>query len=254
MKSTTIVQLAQLFFIPFLIVLIPIIIGHRYGIFRSKKAQDLQASSVGAVVGTAFGLLAFMLAFTFQIAANRFSDRKELLLREVTDIRTTYLRAELIPEPFRSDTKELLTEYVGLRVDLSRDMSKLEFTLKRSQQILDEFWKNVQSLAEMDRSSEIYALFTTSVNDLVDDYNQRITFALEYRIPPVIIWILSIVSFLTMFTLGYQFGITGKGSFWINNILAVVFALVMFLILILDNPMISQINQKPMLTLQRQLQ
>jgi hypothetical protein len=57
-----------------------------------------------------------------------------------------------------------------------------------------------------------------------------------------------------MLSLGYQFGITGKGSFRINILLAVVFALIMFLILALDSPTISRINQKPMLTLQKQLQ
>jgi hypothetical protein len=195
-----------------------------------------------------------MLAFTFQIGANRFTDRKELLIEEVTNIRTTYLRAELIPEPYGSDTRKLLVEYVRLRVDLANDKSKLDFTMKRSQEILNEFWKHVKALADLDRSSEIYALFTTSVNDLVDDYNQRVTVSLEYRIPAIILWILAAVTFLTMLSLGYQFGITGKGSFRINILLAVVFALIMFLILALDSPTISRINQKPMLTLQKQLQ
>ena len=64
-------EVAGMFLIPFLIILGPILIGQRYGKWRIKSYPDLQNASVGSVVGAAFGLLAFMLAFTFQIAAGR---------------------------------------------------------------------------------------------------------------------------------------------------------------------------------------
>jgi hypothetical protein len=253
MDINTIVQLTGMFFIPFLIVFIPLFIGRQYGVLRSKKLAELQRAPVGSVVGAAFGLLAFILAFTFQIAANRYDARKGLLLEEVTNIRTTYLRAGLISEPFRSDTRKMLAEYVALRIELAKDNAKLEFTMSRSQQILDTLWNYSETLAERDRSSEMYALFTSSVNDLVDNYNQRITMTLQYRIPTVVFWTLSFVAFFCMFTLGYQFGISGKGGFRINLLLALIFAMVMFLILVLDNPNFSQLSQKPMITLQKQL-
>lgn len=242
--------------IPFLIVLIPIFIGQRYGIYISKKSTDIKDAPVGTVVGTAFGLLAFMLAFTFQIATNKYDARKGLLLDEVTNIRTTYLRAGLLQEPFRSDTKKLLVEYVDLRVELAKDTSTLRTALYRSQQILDTLWKCAEKLAEQDRSSEVYALFTTSVNDLVANYNQRVTMTLEYRIPSVVIWILVIVAFFSMLSLGLQFGISGKGYTSIKFLLAFIFAVVMLLILALDRPEtgLAKLNQKPMLTLQKQLQ
>ena len=248
-------EIAGMFLVPLLVVLIPILLGQRYGIWRVKKSPDLQNASVGSVVGAAFGLLAFMLAFTFQIAAGRYEARKQLLLDEVTNIRTTWLRAGVIPEPFRSETRKLLLEYVDLRIELASDPSKLSSAMTRSQQILGKFWEAVEILATQDRSSEMYALFTSSINDLVDNYNQRITMALEYRIPPAILGVLCIITFLSMLALGYQFGISGKGSFRINFLLAAVFAMVMFLILALDRPEtgLAKMNQKPMLTLQQQL-
>jgi hypothetical protein len=255
MNTNNILGITGMFFIPLLLVLIPILLGQRYGIWRSKKLENVQNASVGSAVGAAFGLLAFMLAFTFQIAASRYEARKELLLEEVTNIRTTWLRAGVVPEPFRSDTRKLLVEYVDLRIDLANDPSKLSSAMTRSQQILDRFWKSVEIMAEQDRSSEMYSLFTSSVNDLVDNYNQRVTMTLEYRIPPAILQVLFIIAFLSMLALGYQFGISGKGSFRINLLLAVIFAMVMFLILALDRPEtgLAKLNQKPMLTLQQQL-
>lgn len=248
-------QLAAMFLIPLLIVLIPIFIGQRYGIIISKKSADIKEAPVATVVGTAFGLLAFMLAFTFQIATNRYDARKALLLEEVTNIRTAYLRAGLLQEPFRSDAKLLLVEYVDLRVDLAMDTAMLQNALSRSQQILDTLWSYTERLAMQDRSSEVYALFTTSVNDLVDNYNQRISMTFEYRIPPIILWILFIIAFFSMLSLGFHFGISGKGNLSINLVLAFIFAVVMLLILALDRPEtgIARLNQKPMFTLQKQL-
>jgi hypothetical protein len=53
--------------------------------------------------------------------------------------------------------------------------------------------------------------------------------------------------------LGFQFGLSGKGSLMIFLLLALAFSTVMFLILVLDNPALSRLNQKPLLTLKDQL-
>jgi hypothetical protein len=255
MNNINLFEAVKLFFIPFFIVFIPILIGRHYGKFRSKSSSDLQQGPVGATIGTVFGLLGFMLALTFQIAANRYGARKELLLDEVANIRTTYLRAGLIEEPIRSEAKKILAEYTDIRIEAARDPSKLDYLMTRSEQILDILWDYSITLADKDRSSEIYALFTTSVNDLVTNYNQRITMTLEYRIPATIFVILYVITFLSMFSLGYFFGISGKGSFRINVLLAVIFAMVIFLIIALDRPEtgLAKMNQKPMQTLQKQL-
>jgi ABC-type multidrug transport system fused ATPase/permease subunit len=248
-------SVAGMFIIPFLVVLIPIIAGQYYGLYQSKNSATLKSDSISSAITAAFGLLAFMLALTFQIVANRYEARKGLLLDEVTNIRTTYLRAELIPEPMRSDTKNLLIEYTGLRVSLADKTKDLGFVMSHSEEILRLLWKNTEKLAEQDRSSEVYSLFTSSVNDLVDNYNQRITMTLEYRLPIEILWVLFIIAFLSMLAQGYQFGITGKGSLWVNLLLAVTFALVMFLILALDRPEkgLIRLEQGPIYTLQNQL-
>ena len=247
--------LAGIFITPFLAVLIPIYIGRQYGKYRSRKLDELQHTPVGTVVGAAFGLLAFMLAFTFQIVSDRFEARKALLLEEITDIRTAFLRSGLLKEPMRTESRKLLVEYADLRADLSKDITRLDSVISRSHQIVGTLWNYSETLAEEDRSSEVYAMYTTSVNDLVDVLNQRLTMTFEYRIPALILWILFIITFFSMLTLGYQFGISGKGSFVINFFLAIIFAAVMFLIVALDRPEtgIIRLNQKPIFSLQVQL-
>jgi hypothetical protein len=228
----------------------------RLGRIHIRRTPDLKDAPVGTVVAAALGTLAFLLAFIFQIAAGRFADRKELLLDEVTGIRKSYLQAGLIAEPIRSETRKLLAEYVDIRLELARDTSKLRYALSRSQQILDTLWRYSEKLASADRSSEVYSLYTVSVNDLVDIFNKRVTMTLEYRIPSIIVCILFVVVFFSMLTLGYQFGISGTGNLLINCAFALIFAVIMFLIISLDRPEtgLAKIDQKPMITLQKQLQ
>ena len=61
-----------------------------------------------ATVGSTLGLLAFVLAFTFGMAASRFDVRGELRISEAIAIRTADLRAQHLPEPQRSEIRALL--------------------------------------------------------------------------------------------------------------------------------------------------
>lgn len=246
-----------MYLLPFLCVLIPILIGQQYGLYLRTKSVRVSDSSVGSVVGASLGLLAFMLAFTFQIVDNRYNERKNLLLNEVTTIRTTHLRAGLIPEPYKSNTRKLLVEYTDLRVAVINDMTpkKIEHLKAQSQTILATLWNYAEILNSQDRSSEAYSLFTSSVNELAEIYNHRVTFTFEYRIPVTILVVLVIIAFFSMFILGYQFGVSGKKNNVIAVIISIIFASIMWLILALDRPEkgFIRLNQKPIITLHEQL-
>ena len=255
MTKDTFFPIAAMLIISLLAVLIPIFIGQRYGVYRSKKIPPPDSGPVSTIVSAALGLLAFLLAFTFQIAVNRYTDRKEMLIDEVTTIRTAYLRSGLVPQPFKSETRKLLIEYTDLRVELAKEISKLDKTMVRSEQILDTLWNYSERIADQDRSSEAYSLYISSVNDLVEKYNQRVTVSLEYRIPVSVLYTLCIITFLSMFSLGYQIGLSGKASFRFSMLLAIIFASIILLIFALDRPELglTRFNQKPMLKLQQQL-
>lgn len=247
----------EMYLIPFFSVLVPILFGQGYGFYLKKKAVKVSDAPVGSVVVASLGLLAFMLAFTFQIVDNRYNERKKLLLDEVTAIRTTYLRAGLIPEPYKLKTRNLLIEYTDVRASIVNDLSpkKLEHLRIRSQAILDSLWHYSEVLAAFDRSSEAFSLYTDSTNDLNEIYNQRVTYTFEYRIPFAILFILGVITLFSMFLLGYQFGISGKKNNVVAVIISIIFASLMWLILALDRPEqgFIRLNQQPIITLHKQL-
>jgi len=68
------------------------------------------------LVGSILALLAFLLAVTMGMASDRFDARRGIVLDEANSIGTTYLRAGYLPEPASSQIRELLREYVPLRI------------------------------------------------------------------------------------------------------------------------------------------
>src|SRR6478735_3328306 len=91
--------------------------GYRLGRWRHARAEGEKEAPVGAMVGSILALFAFMLAFTFGLAASRFEARRQVVVAEANSIGTTYLRAQLLRnEQQRNESARLLREYVDVRV------------------------------------------------------------------------------------------------------------------------------------------
>ncbi len=99
------------------VILLSIECGFRLGQFRRRGSELEDKPPVGEMVAATLALLAFMLAFTFGMAASRFEVRRGLVIDEANAIGTTYLRAGLLPEPYREEVRKLLRECVSVRLD-----------------------------------------------------------------------------------------------------------------------------------------
>jgi hypothetical protein len=104
--------------------------GFRLGKYRRQRSDQEKEQPVGVMVGATLGLLGFMLAFTFGVAAARFEARRQVLLDEANAIGTAFLRAELLPEPQRAETRNFLREYVDVRL-AGVQPGKIEPALRR---------------------------------------------------------------------------------------------------------------------------
>ena len=246
-----------MFFVPLLAILAPVWLGKRFGAYTKKKSGPLPDGPLSSMVGASLGLLAFMLAFIFQIVGGRYEKRKQLLLEEVSDIRSSFLYAGLVPEPIRTSSRKMIITYVNTRIDLGYHPTpeKLKEAKIISQRILDSLWVFSENLAELDRDSEMYVLYTASISKLATLFNERIAIGLNLRLHLAILYVMSIVSFLSMLMLGFQFGIAGGESNMVILVLGIIFSVVMWLIFALDRPEegLIKVNPTPMLILQEQL-
>jgi hypothetical protein len=253
------IPLWGVFLLTIAVVLLSIGFGTFLGSRRRRQPDHEAESSLGTIIGATLGLLAFMLAFTFGIAAGRLQTRMQLLLDEVNAIGTTYLRAGLLLEPHRSEIQKLLREYVDIRANLAKESilqqtKKLQEALSRSETLHDQMWSHAVAMAGADRNSEIDALFISSLNEMIDLHNSRVT-VVQYRIPMAIWYALYLITILSMVAVGYQAGLSGKSSLKAGIVLALTFSVVILLIADLDRATGSlRVSQQPMLEFQKKLQ
>jgi hypothetical protein len=235
------------------IVFLSIEAGWRLGNHRRQRVGSEKDAPIGAIVGAMLGLLAFLLAFTFGMAASRYDTRKQLVLQEANAIGTTYLRAEMLPEPERSDVRNLLREYAAMRVGGLVSIMTPE-VMAKSSALHDRLWADAVAAGEKDPGSILGGLFVQSLNEVIDLHETRVT-AGRNRIPDSIWIVLYLVTTLTMIAVGYQFGLTGERSWAVTILLALVFAAVMFLIADLDQPQrgLLKVSQQAMIDLVNQI-
>src|SRR5262245_51151559 len=105
-----------LFIVILLVVLLSVEFGYRLGRYRRRRHEEEKEAPLGTMVGAILGLLAFILAFTFGLAATRFDTRRQVVLDEANAIGTTYLRAGMLPEQGQQ-VRGLLRDYVAARLE-----------------------------------------------------------------------------------------------------------------------------------------
>lgn len=210
-------------------------LGFRLGRFRHQRSDKEQAAPVGAVAGATLGLLAFTLAFTFGMAATRYEARKQLVLDEANAVNTTYLRAEMLPQPYRDEIQNMLREYVDVRLEAIAHREKLAAGVARSEELLRSLWKETVPVVEK-YPSPINGIFITSLNLVVDLHAKRITAGMRNRIPPTIWTALYLVAFLAMMAVGYHAGLSGSQRSLATIFQALAFSAVLVLIADLDRP------------------
>jgi len=228
--------------------------GYRSGVAIQKRRPDQAETGVGTMVGASLAFLGFLLAFIIGIAVNIFNERRALVVGEANAIGTASLRAEYLDEPFSTESRELLREYVDIRL-AALDQDKLETSIARSEEIHQELWSQAITLAKANPTPTT-ALYISSLNEVIDIHSERYNISLEVRVPPAILLGLYLVAVLSMMLIGMQGSYAGKRNIIAPLLMILILSLVFILITDLERSHqgLMQISQHPLIALQQQLQ
>lgn len=216
-------------------VLLAIEIGYRIGRWREKRHEFDSEALLSAMSGAHLALLAFIMAFSFSMAAGHHSDRKKFILDEANIVATAYLRSELVAEPYRTRIGNLLKEYTALRASI-RSTTDAERIISGSEAFHSKLWQQVTMMVAETEPDEIEALLIESLNAVFDIHQKRVSAGLRNRVPPSLWVALYALLVLSMTGIGYFSGLKGSRNPIASSGLALSFSLVMFLIADLDRP------------------
>lgn len=209
--------------------------GFRLGRYRRRRSELEDKPPVGEMVAATLALLAFMLAFTFGLAASRFDVRRGLVIEEANAIGTTYLRAALLSEPHRTGVRTLLREYVDVRLE-AVEPGRLKQSISRSEELHARLWAHAVEAGEKNPGSIVVGLFIGSLNELIDLHTKRLALGPRNRIPGVIWATLYFMAMIGTSVMGYHAGLAGSGRTLAILSLVLAFSAVMTLVADLDRP------------------
>lgn len=235
------------------VVLLAVEAGFRLGRWRERRSEHEKEMPVGAIVGALLGLLAFLLAFTFGLAANRYEIRRALVLDEANAIGTTYLRAELLPEPHGKEVRDLLRQYVDVRLE-GAEPGKTEAAMVRSEELQRQLWSHAVATGEK-KPTPVTALFISSLNDVIDLHAKRVTMGVRNRLPITIWGALYFTAIVAMAGVGYHAGLTSATRTIASLALVLTFSGILWLIADLDRPQegLMKVSQQAMIDLRNSI-
>ncbi len=169
-------------------------VGRRVGLRRIARDPDGAHAGTGVIEGAFFALLGLLIAFTFSGAAGRFDERRALVIEEVNDIGTAWLRIDLLPEPAHVPMRQLFRDYVDSRLAIYQRVHEgqpYQAELSRSQQLQEDIWQLGASSAHASPTPALVALFLNTTNDMIDMTTTRTAATLIH--PPRIVFIMLII-------------------------------------------------------------
>jgi len=229
-------------------------IGFQVGHWYQARTPGVQEGPTGVLVGSILALLAFLLAITMGMASDRFDTRRGLVLEEANTIQTTYLRAGYLPEPASSEIRNLLREYVPLRIAPS-DEATLLANSQRSDALLLQIWSVAEAEAKVTQQGDLMAAFIEALNETIDLHESRVAASVYSRVPASILWLLVAGSVLTLGMVGYSAGLTRRRDLLSAIVLIFALGAVLSLVIDLDQPQegFVQVSQQPIIDLQEQI-
>lgn len=230
-------------------------LGYRFGRWRRTRREPEQEAPVGGIVAAELGLLAFMLAFVFGVAASRFDERRKLMIDEANAIGTTYLRAGLLPSPHRETARQILRDYLNVRLNAIHSQI-LGDTLQQSQKLQDQLWAEASAVIAKEPQAHAAALFVQTTNDVIDIHAKRVNALFWSRLPFTVWLVLALIAGLSFASLGYQTGLSGKPRSPAVLGMALTFSAVLWMVIDLERPLegMLRVSPQPLIELRQTMQ
>ena len=180
---------------------------------RVRHLSDSLKEPFGILQGALLGVVGLLLAFGLSLAVSRYENRRADVVDEANAIGTTYLRAQTLHEPARSESLNLLVRYTENAVRLSEDVP-LSAAARATAAAQGEQQRRLWALAatELDARPRDSAprLYVETLNDTIDAQGVRLA-GLANRVPTAVLLLDLLGSAVALGLLAAYLAIVGRG-------------------------------------------
>jgi hypothetical protein len=226
-------------------------VGFRIGRWWQDRLPGEQEGPTDRLVGSLLALIAFLLAVTMGMAADRFDTRRANVLASANAIGAAYLQDGYLTEPQAEALRQLLREYLPLRIAVT-GTDRCKANLAASQALQPKMWAIVQAAARSGHSPDLMSSLGGAVSDVVTTSQTRETASLYARVPDTLLVALLGGSALSLLMVGSSAGLKRRRSLLSATVLILVTGIVLTILVDLDRPRegFLVVSQQPLLDVQ----
>jgi hypothetical protein len=222
-------------------------IGFRLGVVFNRR-EDAFVQQLDVIRTATLALVAFLVAFAFSGSAGRFVDRLDVIVEEANALGTAWLRADVLPEPQRSELKATLKEYTADRATMltSHDWDEISRLLAKVGDLHGKMWN--AALAGTQGDAPLMNLVLPPLNEVFDLHTTHLAQATR-RLPQPILVVLLAAAALSLFLVGFGNGRSGRRFVLLDAAYAGVLAVSLWMTIDLDLPRqgLIQVSSQPLL-------
>lgn len=190
----------------FLLILLVNWLGFRVWKTKVKKNPDEVKDGMGTMEGSLLGLMALIMGFTFSLAASKFETRRQVIVEEANDIGTAILRCDLYPDSVRNLFRLDFQKYLAARIsyyDAGDNEVKIDAALMKASSHSDRIWRRAASLSQNLDNRVRSAQMIPALNSMIDIVTTRDAARIA-KVPPIILWVLLMLTLISGFLAGYN--------------------------------------------------
>lgn len=187
------------------------------GAWLGRRMRHLSASlseSFGVLQGAMLGVVGLILAFGLSLALSRYEDRREAIVAEANAIEVSFLRAQTLDEPARTDSIELLRGYVDSAVRFSNDIpGSLQADAAEAEEdgVQRQLWRLAADVIEANPVASAERLYLESLNTMIDAQNSRVA-ALTNQVPDAVLYLEVLGAAIALALLAGYMALVGRGA------------------------------------------
>jgi hypothetical protein len=187
-------------------------VGLLLGRYLHHRSEHLR-EPVGVLQAALLGLVGLVLAFGLALAVGRYESRRAAVVDEANAIGTTYLRAQTLPEPVRTQSLERLVRYTDTSIALSGSVpnsADARTAIAEGQLLQRELWGLAgQALSDQPVASAP-RLYVETLNEMIDMQTVRVA-ALNNRVPGAVLAVEVGGAAIALGLLAFYLAILGRG-------------------------------------------
>jgi hypothetical protein len=210
------------------------------GVFLGRRLRahaEALREPFGVVQAALLGLVALILAFGLTMAVGRYDQRRAAVVEDANAIGTTYLRAQTLREPMRTESLDLLTRYTDTSIALSNarpGSTAARAAVAEGGELHRELWSRAGDALAGSPQDSAPRLYVETLNEMIDMQTVRVA-GLNNRVPSAVLMIEVFGAAIGLGLLAMYLAILARGVAAV--VLAAVFVSVLLLITFdLDRP------------------